>query len=151
MDTLGLRFSTHQLIACARDVAFSMQHSYVNVDHVLIALPRIGDCLALIHIMNELGAPVDRVAETVSAKMSHGIPNSIPNSSVIKESPHFHKVLDIAYREADSVGALSVAPEHVMIGILTADAGIARRVLNQDFGITLTDFIKRCDSPVTIS
>jgi ATP-dependent Clp protease ATP-binding subunit ClpC len=77
-------------------------------------------------VLGSLGITLDDVRSRVTADI--GVGASV-ESSLIPFTPRGKKVLELALREARSLGHDHVETEHVLLGIVRETKGVAARIL----------------------
>ena len=122
-----------KVLAMARDEAARLYHEYVGTEHVLLALVGEGEGVAATALQN-LGADLDDIRDTIEGiakKGQRGLTGpDLPYTSRAK------KVLEFAMAEARDLGHTYVGTEHLLLGLLREEKGIAAQVLG-DAGITI--------------
>jgi hypothetical protein len=125
---------TRKVLAMAREEAARLHHEYVGTEHVLLALVGEGEGVAATALQN-LGADLDDIREVVEEMVKKGQGTGwtgpdLPYTSRAK------KVLELAMAEARELNHAYVGTEHVLLGLLREEKGIAAQVLG-DAGITI--------------
>jgi ATP-dependent Clp protease ATP-binding subunit ClpC len=118
-------------LAMAREEAVRLHHDYVGTEHLLLALLREGDGIALVVIDNlsASGATIrDRVLKRLAAGTSHA--SDLPYTNRAK------KVLELSMSEARALHHSYVGTEHLLLGLIGEGQGIAAEVL-VSLGLTL--------------
>jgi hypothetical protein len=121
--TERVRFS----LALAREEASRLRHEYVGTEHMLLGIIREGQGVAASVLANlKVDAEVlrDRVLAIVkTGKSDLATGPDLPYTSRAK------KVLELAMTEARELGHNYVGTEHVLLGMLREEKGIAAQVL----------------------
>ena len=116
-----------KVLAMARDEAIRLQHDYVGTEHVLLGLIREREGVAATVLMN-LGVDLSQVHERVEEAVRKGKATialgELPYTSRAK------KVLEFALAEARELNHSYVGTEHLLLGLLREEKGIAAQVLN---------------------
>jgi ATP-dependent Clp protease ATP-binding subunit ClpA len=114
-------------IACAQDAARERQHGYVGTEHLLIGILDEGSNLAL-KVLSVLDLEVDDVRAELLASL-------LPASTEVPEHPPFtalaKKALKLATDEAAGLGHNYVGCEHLLLGLLATEDGLASVVLRR--------------------
>ena len=123
-----------KVLAMAREESARLHHEYVGTEHMLLGLIREGEGVAATIIEN-LGVKLEALADTIETIVKRGRPGSavgpdLPYTSRAK------KVLELAMSEAREVNHSYVGTEHLLLGLIREEKGIAAQVLT-DKGITL--------------
>jgi ATP-dependent Clp protease ATP-binding subunit ClpC len=124
-----------KVLAMAREEAIRLQHDYVGTEHILLGLIREGEGVAAA-VLNNLNVDLDQVQEKVEESVRRGKATialgELPYTSRAK------KVLEFAMAEARELNHSYVGTEHLLLGLLREEKGIAAEVLGQ-LGVTLED------------
>ena len=122
-----------KVLAMAREEAIRLQHDYVGTEHILLGLIREGEGVAAAVLM-KLTVDLDAVHEGVEESVRKGKATialgELPYTSRAK------KVLEYAMAEAREMSHSYVGTEHLLLGLLREEKGIAAQVLNS-LGVTL--------------
>jgi ATP-dependent Clp protease ATP-binding subunit ClpC len=118
----------------ARNEAAALSHPYVGTEHVLLGLLAF-DENAFGIILNELGVDPQQVADTLRRTLVHGQsgPVSAPD---LPYTSRAKKVLELAMTEARGLRHDHVGTEHLLLGLIGEEKGIAAQEL-QSFDVTL--------------
>ncbi len=114
-----------QVVVLAQDEARLLKHGSIGTEHLLLGLLREEDspaCAVLRSLGIELEEVRARVAEIVGVGDS-GVPGQIPFT------PRAKKVLELSLREAISLGHDYIGTEHILLGIVRENGGVASRVM----------------------
>ena len=124
-----------KVLAMAREEAIRLQHDYVGTEHVLLGLIREGEGVAAA-VLSNLNVDLDAVHEGVEESVRPGKATialgELPYTSRAK------KVLEYAMAEARELNHSYVGTEHLLLGLLREEKGIAAQVLNS-LGVTLEE------------
>ncbi|HEX7939716.1 MAG TPA: ATP-dependent Clp protease ATP-binding subunit [Gemmatimonadaceae bacterium] len=123
-----------KVLAMAREEAARLHHEYVGTEHILLGLIREGEGVAATVLQNlnvELEEIQQKIEETVKkGKAAQATGPDLPYTSRAK------KVLELAMSEARELGHSYVGTEHLLLGLLREEKGIAAQVLT-DAGVNL--------------
>ena len=123
-----------KVLAMAREEAARLHHEYVGTEHILLGLIREGEGVAaavLQHLNVDLDEIQQKIEETVKkGKAAQTTGPDLPYTSRAK------KVLELAMGEARELGHSYVGTEHLLLGLLREEKGIAAQVL-ADANVTL--------------
>jgi ATP-dependent Clp protease ATP-binding subunit ClpC len=118
----------------AREEAARLHHEYVGTEHILLGLIREGEGVAATVLTNlsvELDDIQQKIEETVKkGKAGQTTGPDLPYTSRAK------KVLELAMSEARELNHSYVGTEHLLLGLLREEKGIAAQVLT-DAGVNL--------------
>ncbi len=124
-----------KVLAMARDEAIRLQHDYVGTEHILLGLIREGEGVAtavLTHLNADLDQVHERVEESVKPGQATIALGELPYTSRAK------KVLEFAMAEARELSHSYVGTEHLLLGLIREEKGIAAQVITS-FGISLEE------------
>jgi ATP-dependent Clp protease ATP-binding subunit ClpA len=131
----GYNFTEHvrASLACAREEAARLRHEYVGTEHILLGLLRVPGVATV--AIESFGVRADALVETVEGAVKTGAAGQtrgpdLPYTSRAK------KVLELAMVEARDLHHDYVGTEHMLLGMLREEKGIAAQVL-VNAGMTL--------------
>jgi ATP-dependent Clp protease ATP-binding subunit ClpC len=123
-----------KVLQMAREEAQRLHHEYVGTEHILLGLIREGEGVAAAVLQNlnvDLDDIQQKIEETVKkGKAGQSAPPDLPYTSRAK------KVLELAMSEARELSHSYVGTEHLLLGLLREEKGIAAQVLT-DAGVNL--------------
>jgi len=123
-----------KVLAMAREEAARLHHEYVGTEHILLGLIREGEGVAATVLQNlsvDLEDIQQKIEETVKkGKAAQTTGPDLPYTSRAK------KVLELAMSEARELNHSYVGTEHLLLGLLREEKGIAAQVLT-DAGVNL--------------
>src|SRR6058998_2601531 len=99
-----------QVVVLAQEEARTLKHNYIGTEHILLGLLREEEGLA---------ARVVRIVGSGEEVTSGQIPFT----------PRAKKVLELALREALSLGHNYIGTEHILLGLVRENEGVAARIL----------------------
>ena len=117
------------VIVLAQEEARTLKHNYVGTEHVLLGLLREEESLAA-RVLESFGITVEEVRAQVARIVGQG---DAVTTGQIPFTPRAKKVLDLALREAPSLGHNYICTEHILLGLVREGEGVAMRIL-LDFG-----------------
>lgn len=106
--------------------ARELKHNYIGTEHILLGLLREREGVAA-RVLESLGITVERVRAQVVRIVGSGeevSPGQIPFT------PRAKKILELALREARSLGHNYVGTEHILLGVVRENEGVAARILS---------------------
>jgi len=124
-----------KVLAMAREEAIRLQHDYVGTEHVLLGLIREGEGVAAA-VLTNLAADLDEIQRLVEQHVRKG-----KSTATIGELPYTSrakKVLEYAMAEARELNHSYVGTEHLLLGLLREEKGLAAKVLGE-LGIGLEE------------
>jgi ATP-dependent Clp protease ATP-binding subunit ClpC len=123
-----------KVLQMAREEAQRLHHEYVGTEHILLGLIREGEGVAAAVLQNlnvDLDEIQQKIEETVKkGKAAQATGPDLPYTSRAK------KVLELAMSEARELNHSYVGTEHLLLGLLREEKGIAAQVLT-DAGVNL--------------
>jgi ATP-dependent Clp protease ATP-binding subunit ClpC len=123
-----------KVLQMAREEAARLHHEYVGTEHILLGLIREGEGVAAAVLTNlnvDLEEIQQKIEETVKkGKATAAAGPDLPYTSRAK------KVLELAMSEARELNHSYVGTEHLLLGLLREEKGIAAQVLT-DAGVNL--------------
>jgi ATP-dependent Clp protease ATP-binding subunit ClpC len=123
-----------KVLAMAREEAARLHHEYVGTEHILLGLIREGEGVAAAVLQNlsvDLDDIQQKIEETVKkGKAAQATGPDLPYTSRAK------KVLELAMGEARELNHSYVGTEHLLLGLLREEKGLAAQVLS-DAGVNL--------------
>src|SRR5437016_9908530 len=123
-----------KVLAMAREEAERLRHEYVGTEHILLGLIREGEGVAAA-VLNNLSVDLDEIQQKIEDTVKKGkaaqtTGPDLPYTSRAK------KVLELAMSEARELNHSYVGTEHLLLGLLREEKGIAAQVLT-DAGVNL--------------
>ena len=114
-----------RVIVFAQVEARTLKHGYIGTEHILLGLLREEEGLAA-RVLDSLDITVDEVRARVTRIV--GQKDEVTTDQA-PFTPRAKRVLQLAQREALSLGHRDVGPEHILLGILRENEGAAARIL----------------------
>jgi ATP-dependent Clp protease ATP-binding subunit ClpA len=114
-----------KVVVLAQEEARSFEHRHIGTEHLLLGLLRVEEGLAAC-VLTTLGITVDAVREKVAQLVGDG--DEAPHGQ-IPFTPRAKKVLELSLREAIAVGHNYIGTEHILLGLVRENDGVAARVL----------------------
>jgi ATP-dependent Clp protease ATP-binding subunit ClpA len=119
-----------QVVVLAQDEARALKHNYIGTEHILLGLLREEEGLAA-RVLESLDITVEEVRAQVARIVGQG---DEVTTGQIPFTPRAKKVLELALREALSLGHNYIGTEHILLGLVRENEGVAARIL-LDFGV----------------
>ncbi|MBP9127947.1 MAG: ATP-dependent Clp protease ATP-binding subunit, partial [Elusimicrobia bacterium] len=110
-----------------------LNHDYVGTEHLLLGLIALGEGVAA-QVMANLGVDLRRVRGEVEKIVGTG--DNVMLLGEIPFTPRAKKVLELAVEEAQNMGHNYVGTEHLLLGLIREEEGVAARVL-ENLGVRL--------------
>ncbi len=114
-----------QVVVLAQDEARTLKHNYIGTEHILLGLLREEEGLAA-GVLGSLDITVEEVRAQVARIVGQGDEAADAN---IPFTPRAKKVLELALREALSLGHDYIGTEHILLGLVRENEGVAARIL----------------------
>src|SRR5687768_6366767 len=117
-----------KVLQMAREEAARLHHEYVGTEHILLGLIREGEGVAAAILTNlnvELQALKERIESRVDRGKSQMTAEEVPYTTRAK------KVLEFSVAEARNLKHSYVGTEHLLLGLLREEKGLAAQVLGE--------------------
>src|SRR5436189_3988429 len=114
-----------QVVVLAQDEARALKHNYIGTEHILLGLLREEEGLAA-RVLESLDITVEEVRAQVARIVGQG---DEVTTGQIPFTPRAKKVLELAVREALSLGHNYIGTEHILLGLVRENEGVAARIL----------------------
>ena len=116
-----------QVVVLAQDEARALKHNYIGTEHILLGLLREEEGLAA-RVLESLDITVEEVRAQVARIVGQG---DEVTTGQIPFTPRAKKVLELALREALSLGHNYIGTEHILLGLARENEGVAARILRE--------------------
>jgi ATP-dependent Clp protease ATP-binding subunit ClpA len=113
------------VVVLAQDEARLLKHGYIGTEHILLGLIGEEEGLAA-RALESLDITVERVRAAVVRTVGTG---EEAVSGQIPFTPRAKKVLELALREALSLSHNYIGTEHILLGLVRENEGVAARIL----------------------
>jgi ATP-dependent Clp protease ATP-binding subunit ClpC len=114
-----------QVVVLAQDEARALKHNYIGTEHILLGLLREEEGLAA-RVLESLDITVEEVRAQVARIVGQG---DEVTTGQIPFTPRAKTVLELALREALSLGHNYIGTEHILLGLVRENEGVAARIL----------------------
>jgi len=115
-----------QVVVLAQDEARALGHNYIGTEHILLGLLREEEGLAA-RVLEGFDITVEEVRAQVKRQVGQGNEESVTGQ--IPFTPRAKKVLELALREALSLKHSYIGSEHILLGLVRENEGVAARIL----------------------
>jgi ATP-dependent Clp protease ATP-binding subunit ClpC len=115
-----------QVVVLAQEEARDLKHNYIGTEHLLLGLLREGDGVAA-RVLGSLEVALEDVRGEIMRIVGEGEHEA---QGQIPFTPRAKKVLELALREALSLGHNYIGTEHILLGLVRESEGVAARILN---------------------
>ncbi|MEW5950295.1 MAG: ATP-dependent Clp protease ATP-binding subunit [Elusimicrobia bacterium] len=120
-----------KIINVAQQEAKRLGHAYIGSEHILLGILMVEDSLAM-RILAKMGADSRRIKSKLGEVLKPG--DNMMLLGDIEFTTKSKKVLEHAFEEAQKMGQSFIGTEHILLGILKEEDGIASKIL-QSMGI----------------
>ena len=114
-----------QVVVLAQDEARRFKHNYIGTEHLLLGLLREEEGLGA-RALASLGVTLDDVRAEVARVAGAG---DEVKTGMIPFTPRAKKTLELALREALTLGHNYIGTEHILLGLAREGEGVAMRIL----------------------
>ena len=123
-----------KVLQMAREEAARLHHEYVGTEHILLGLIREGEGVAAA-VLTNLNVDLDDIQQKIEETVKKG-KSPAPEGPDLPYTSRAKKVLELAMSEARELNHSYVGTEHLLLGLLREEKGIAAQVLG-DAGVNL--------------
>lgn len=123
-----------QALALAREEAPLLNHDFIGTEHVLLGLLKSQSDIVP-RVMRRLGVQSETIRAEIQKIIGPGIP-ARRMAAEIPYTPRAKRALNLALKEAESLEQQQVKPEHMLLGLLKENKGVAGLVL-RNLGVDL--------------
>jgi ATP-dependent Clp protease ATP-binding subunit ClpC len=116
-----------RVVVLAQEEARMLSHDYIGTEHILLGLVREDGGVAG-RALESLGITEEAARQQVEEVVGRG--QQDPPRGHIPFTPRAKKILQLSLREAIALGHAYIGTEHILLGLLREDDGVAIRVLN---------------------
>ena len=117
-----------RVILLAQEEARRLTHDYVGTEHLLLGLIRLGEGVAAT-VLQSSGIDLAKIRLEVENMVGSG--GGSLTLGEIPFTPRAKKVLELAVEEAQKLGHSYIGTEHILLGLMREEEGIAARILQQ--------------------
>ena len=114
-----------QVVVLAQEEARTLAHNYIGTEHILLGLLREEEGMAA-RVLESLNITLEQTRQQVMRIIGRGEEVS---AGQIPFTPRAKKVLELALREALSLGHNYIGTEHILLGLARENEGVAARIL----------------------
>jgi len=123
-----------KVMQLANQEAQRFNHEYIGTEHLLLGLVAEGSGVA-VHVLRNLDLDPDRIRREVEGIVQPGSGDDITMSK-LPQTPRAKKVIEYAIEEARNLNHNYVGTEHLLLGLLREQEGVAARIL-MNLGLNL--------------
>ncbi|MGE5509205.1 MAG: ATP-dependent Clp protease ATP-binding subunit [Chitinophagales bacterium] len=114
-----------RVIILSQEEARRLGHAYVGTEHILLGLLREGEGVAARALQN-LGLSLEQIRDQVETTIGRG-DGSLAGK--INFTPRAKRVMELAVDEARELGHSYIGTEHILLGLIREEEGVAAQVL----------------------
>jgi ATP-dependent Clp protease ATP-binding subunit ClpC len=114
-----------QVVVLAQAEALALKHNYIGTEHILLGLLREEEGLGA-RVLESFDITLTDARAQVERIVGQG---DEVTAGQIPFTPRAKKVLELALRESLSLGHNYVGTEHILLGIVRENEGVAARIL----------------------
>lgn len=115
-----------QVVTLAHHEAIALHHDYIGTEHLLLGLLREEEGLAA-RVLANLDLTADEIRREV--ERITGVGTHDGSDLPLPFTPRAKKVCELALREALSLGHNFIGTEHILLGLIRENEGVASRIL----------------------
>jgi ATP-dependent Clp protease ATP-binding subunit ClpC len=116
---------SRHVVVLAQDEARKLKHNYIGTEHILLGLLREKEGLAA-RVLESFDVTLEKVRAQVARIIGEG---DEVTTGQIPFTPRTKKVLELSLREALALGHGYIGTEHILLGIVRENEGVAARIL----------------------
>src|SRR3982751_189282 len=126
-----------KVMQLANQEAQRFNHEYIGTEHILLGLVKEGSGVAA-NVLKNLDIDLRKIRLEVERIVQHGPPSALAVMGRIPKTPRAKKVIEWAIEEARNLHHNYVGTEHLLLGLLREEEGVAAQVL-MNLGLKLED------------
>jgi ATP-dependent Clp protease ATP-binding subunit ClpC len=115
-----------KVMGLAKAEAQRLNHEYIGTEHILLGLVQEGSGVAA-NVLKNMNIDLKRIRAEIE-KIVKGSPTMVTQGN-LPFTPRAKKVLELAVEEASNLGHNYIGTEHLLLGLIKENEGIAARVL----------------------
>ncbi|MGH9363090.1 MAG: Clp protease N-terminal domain-containing protein, partial [Thermoanaerobaculia bacterium] len=124
-----------KVMALARKEAQRFNHDFIGTEHILLGLIQEGSGVAA-NVLKNLGVEINKIRSEIEKNVQSG--PSMVTMGQLPFTPRAKKVLELSMEEANELGHNYIGTEHLLLGLLRENDGVAAQVL-LDLGLKLEE------------
>src|SRR5262245_739088 len=129
------RFSdrARKIMALAHQEALRLDHDFIGTEHILLGILAERGCVGA-SVLQNLGVDLSKARKAVEKLLRAG---PRPRShGELEQTPRTKRVIQLANEEARALNHTHVGSEHLLLGLIREEHGVAAQVL-VSFGLEL--------------
>jgi ATP-dependent Clp protease ATP-binding subunit ClpC len=115
-----------KVMGLARQEAQRFNHDYIGTEHILLGLVQEGSGVAA-SVLKNLNVDLKKIRHEVEKLVAGG--STMVSMGQLPFTPRAKKVLELSLEEASNLGHTYIGTEHLLLGLIREDEGIAAQVL----------------------
>jgi len=123
-----------KVLSLANEEAHQYHHNGIGTEHLLLALMSEGEGVGARALQSLLQVSADEVRTQIDA--AHPAGEEPVSDALIELTPQGKRSIELAVQEAQSFGHHYIGTEHLLLGLLRQEEGLASQVLRK-VGVTL--------------
>ncbi|MFA5117558.1 MAG: ATP-dependent Clp protease ATP-binding subunit [Candidatus Omnitrophota bacterium] len=115
-----------KVIILAKEEAKRFNHDYIGTEHILLGLIREGEGVAA-SVLEKMGLSLENIRLEIEKLVQPG-----PTTQIIGDlpfTPRSKKALELSAEEAHALGHNYIGTEHILLGLIREEEGVASQVL----------------------
>ena len=121
----GFTEPAREVLVLGQEEARALKHGWIGTEHLLLGLLSEQEGLAA-PALQSLGVSVEAIRKQVVRILGLG---EQVTSGRLPFTPRAKKVLELSLREAMALGHAYIGPEHILLGLVRENEGLASRIL----------------------
>jgi predicted dehydrogenase len=124
-----------KVMGLSKAEAQRLHHEYIGTEHILLGLVKEGSGVAA-NVLKQMNIDLERIRSEIE-KIVKGSPKMVTQGN-LPFTPRAKRVLELAVEEASNLGHNYIGTEHLLLGLIKENEGIAARVL-LNLGVKLSE------------
>src|SRR5829696_2620749 len=126
-----------KVMQLANQEAQRFNHEYIGTEHILLGLVKVGSGVAA-NVLKNLDIDLRKIRLEVEKIVQHGPGGEQVVMGRLPHTPRAKKVIEYSIEEARNLNHNYVGTEHLLLGLLREQEGVAAQVL-MNLGLKLED------------
>ena len=126
LNTLNFTPRAQELLGLARKEGDRLQHSFIGSEHLLLGLVKLGRGVA-VNVLDKRGIKLEGLREEIEKFSLPG--RRLRLDDIVPFTPCAMRALSHAQQEARALKHTYVGTEHILLGLLHEDTGVASKLL----------------------
>ena len=114
-----------QVMMLANKEAKDLKHEYIGTEHILLGL--VGGSGIGVYVLKNLGLDLSKIRDEIRKLVKSG--SEVSKMDTLSRTPRARKVIEYAIEEMKTLGHSHVGTEHLLLGLLREQDGVAAQVL----------------------